>query len=71
MRVARDFAGYSMGQADTIRKAVSKKNAEDLAKLGVDDRLDVMAVSLARSVATYLTARANNNANISAQGAAQ
>lgn len=32
MRVARDFAGYSMGQADTIRKAVSKKNAEDLAK---------------------------------------
>ncbi len=32
MRVARDFAGYSMGQADNIRKAVSKKNAEDLAK---------------------------------------
>ncbi len=32
MAIARDFAGYSMGQADTIRKAVSKKNAEDLAK---------------------------------------
>jgi DNA polymerase-3 subunit alpha len=32
MRVARDFAGYSMGEADTIRKAVSKKNAEQLAK---------------------------------------
>ncbi|NJM41472.1 MAG: hypothetical protein HC853_12255, partial [Anaerolineae bacterium] len=32
MAVARDFAGYSMGEADTIRKAVSKKNAEQLAK---------------------------------------
>ena len=32
MHVARDFAGYSMGEADTIRKAVSKKNAEQLAK---------------------------------------
>ena len=32
MSVARDFAGYSMGEADTIRKAVSKKNAEQLAK---------------------------------------
>jgi DNA polymerase-3 subunit alpha len=32
MRVARDFAGYSMGEADTIRKAVSKKQADALAK---------------------------------------
>jgi DNA polymerase-3 subunit alpha len=32
MRLARDFAGYSMGEADTIRKAVSKKNAEQLMK---------------------------------------
>jgi DNA polymerase III subunit alpha len=32
MRIARDFAGYSMGEADTIRKAVSKKNAEQLTK---------------------------------------
>ncbi len=32
MAIARDFAGYSMGEADTIRKAVSKKNAEQLAK---------------------------------------
>jgi DNA polymerase-3 subunit alpha len=32
MRVARDIAGYSMGEADTIRKAVSKKNAEALMK---------------------------------------
>ncbi|UBV43148.1 N-acetylmuramoyl-L-alanine amidase [Deinococcus taeanensis] len=46
-------------------------NAEDLAKLSMDDRLKVLSVAVARSVATYLTARANNNANISAQGAAQ
>jgi len=32
MRVARDIAGYSVGEADTIRKAVSKKNAEQLLK---------------------------------------
>ena len=32
MRVARDMAGYSVGEADTIRKAVSKKNAEALLK---------------------------------------
>ncbi len=32
MRVARDFAGYSMGEADTIRKAVSKKVKEQLDK---------------------------------------
>ncbi len=32
MRVARDFAGYSMGEADTIRKAVAKKNKEELDK---------------------------------------
>lgn len=32
MRVARDFAGYSVGEADMIRKAVSKKDAAQLAK---------------------------------------
>ncbi len=32
MRVARDIAGYSVGEADTIRKAVAKKNAEQLLK---------------------------------------
>lgn len=32
MRVARDISGYSVGEADTIRKAVSKKKAEDLLK---------------------------------------
>ncbi|MCS6774089.1 MAG: DNA polymerase III subunit alpha, partial [Thermoflexales bacterium] len=32
MRVARDFAGYSMGEADTIRKAVGKKLKDQLEK---------------------------------------
>lgn len=32
MRVARDLAGYSMGEADMIRKAVAKKNKEQLDK---------------------------------------
>ncbi len=32
MRVARDIAGYSVGEADTIRKAVAKKNADALMK---------------------------------------
>ena len=32
MRVARDISGYSVGEADTIRKAVSKKKADDLLK---------------------------------------
>lgn len=41
-------------------------NAQDLARLGVDRRLQAMAVAVARSIATYLTARANNNANLGA-----
>ncbi len=31
MRVARDIAGYTMGEADMIRKAVAKKDAQQLA----------------------------------------
>nr|WP_240741667.1 N-acetylmuramoyl-L-alanine amidase [Deinococcus sp. KSM4-11] len=41
-------------------------SASDLANLGVPSRLEVMATAVARSVAVYLTARANNNANLSA-----
>lgn len=32
MRVARDIAGYSMGEADLIRKAIGKKQADELEK---------------------------------------
>ncbi|WP_034383333.1 N-acetylmuramoyl-L-alanine amidase [Deinococcus sp. YIM 77859] len=45
-------------------------NAEDRAKLSVDERLQAMSVAVARSIATYLTARANNagRANSAASG---
>ena len=46
-------------------------NAQDLATLGSAARQKVLSVAVARSVATYLTARANNNANLSAQGVTQ
>ncbi|MFT2719808.1 N-acetylmuramoyl-L-alanine amidase [Deinococcus sp. A31D244] len=58
-------------QAALLLELGWSSNSQDLANLTVDDRLQVMAVAVARSVATYLTARANNNANISAEGAAQ
>ncbi|PNY82419.1 N-acetylmuramoyl-L-alanine amidase [Deinococcus koreensis] len=57
-------------QAAVLLELGWANNAEDLAKLSVDQRLQVMAEAVARSVATYLTARATNNANVSAQGAA-
>ncbi|HEY3289123.1 MAG TPA: DNA polymerase III subunit alpha, partial [Anaerolineae bacterium] len=43
MRVARDIAGYSVGEADTIRKAVAKKNAESLFKHKVKFREGAVA----------------------------
>lgn len=41
-------------------------NSRDLANLSVERRLQALSVAVARSVATYLTARANNNANAGA-----
>ncbi|OLV17939.1 N-acetylmuramoyl-L-alanine amidase [Deinococcus marmoris] len=41
-------------------------NSKDLANLSVERRLQALSVAVARSVATYLTARANNNANVTA-----
>ncbi|MBZ9751396.1 N-acetylmuramoyl-L-alanine amidase [Deinococcus sp. HMF7604] len=58
-------------QAALLLELGWSNNAEDVAKLGVDQRLQIMAGAVARSVATYLTARANNNANISAEAGAQ
>ncbi|BDP41885.1 hypothetical protein DAETH_18540 [Deinococcus aetherius] len=48
-------------------------DAGDRAKLGVDERLQAMSVAVARSVATYLTARASNagRATPAASGARQ
>nr|WP_051668304.1 N-acetylmuramoyl-L-alanine amidase [Deinococcus frigens] len=44
-------------------------NSRDLANLSVERRLQALSVAVARSVATYLTARANNNANVGAGSA--
>ncbi|GGR88930.1 N-acetylmuramoyl-L-alanine amidase [Deinococcus sedimenti] len=43
-------------------------NAQDLATLSSAARQKILSVAVARSVATYLTARANNNANVSVPG---
>ena len=32
MQIARDVAGYSLGQADMLRRAMGKKKAEEMAK---------------------------------------
>lgn len=55
-------------QAALLMELGWASSAEDLARLAVDRRVQAMANALARSVATYLTARANNNANLGAQG---
>lgn len=36
MRIARDLAGFSMGQADVLRKAMGKKSPEEMAKMKKD-----------------------------------
>jgi DNA polymerase-3 subunit alpha len=36
MRIARDLAGFSMGQADVLRKAMGKKRPEEMAKMKKD-----------------------------------
>ena len=36
MRIARDLAGFSMGQADILRKAMGKKKPEEMAKMKKD-----------------------------------
>lgn len=36
MQISKDFAGFSGGQADTLRKAVGKKNIELMRKVKVD-----------------------------------
>lgn len=46
-------------------------NADDRARLRVDDRLQAMSVAVARSIATYLTARAANAGRAPATGAGQ
>ncbi|MFC4639527.1 N-acetylmuramoyl-L-alanine amidase [Deinococcus hohokamensis] len=66
--ISRVLALREAPQAALLMELGWASNAEDLAKLGVDSRLQVMANAVARSVATYLSARATNNANLGAGG---
>lgn len=43
-------------------------NAQDRANLGTEARVQALSVSVARSIATYLTARANNSSQVASTG---
>ncbi len=57
MRVVRDLAGFSMGQSDNVRRAMSKKKPEELAKYkslfingGVDEKGNEVDGAIKRGV---------------------
>lgn len=57
MRIVRDLAGFSMGQSDIVRRAMSKKKPAELAKYrtmfidgGVDEKGNVVEGALKRGV---------------------
>ncbi|MDO5733469.1 MAG: DNA polymerase III subunit alpha, partial [Eubacteriales bacterium] len=57
MRIVRDLAGFSMGQADIVRRAMAKKKPEELAKYeamflrgGIDEKGRQVAGAIARGV---------------------
>lgn len=57
MRIVRDLAGFSMGQADVVRRAMSKKNAQELAYYektflfgGLDEKGNKVEGCIARGV---------------------
>ncbi|GAA5512036.1 hypothetical protein Dcar01_00750 [Deinococcus carri] len=58
--VTRSLTLSEAPEASLLLELGWASNAEDRAKLGVDDRLQAMSVAVARSIATYLTARAAN-----------
>ncbi|NLV48959.1 MAG: DNA polymerase III subunit alpha [Clostridiaceae bacterium] len=57
MQIVRDLAGFSMGQSDNVRRAMSKKKPEELAKYknlflygGVDEKGNPVPGAIARGV---------------------
>lgn len=57
MRIVRDLAGFSMGQADNVRRAMSKKKPEELAKYkslfingGLDEKGNLVDGAVQRGV---------------------
>ncbi|ABF45122.1 MULTISPECIES: N-acetylmuramoyl-L-alanine amidase [Deinococcus] len=70
--VTRSLTLSEAPQAALLLELGWVSNAEDRAKLAVDDRLQAMSVAVARSIATYLTARAANAGRLApATGAGQ
>ncbi len=64
MRIAQKFAGFSLGESDILRKAISKKNAQVLdklknkfiegsIKLGYDEKLAIEIYNLIYKFANY------------------
>lgn len=57
MRIVRDLAGFSMGQSDNVRRAMSKKKPEELAKYkslflngGIDEKGRIVDGAIKRGV---------------------
>lgn len=66
--VARMITLSSAAQAALLLELGWTGNAQDRANLGTDARLQALSVSVARSIATYLTARANNSSQVASTG---
>ncbi|MHB1483179.1 MAG: DNA polymerase III subunit alpha [Saccharofermentanales bacterium] len=61
MRIVRDLAGFSMGQADNVRRAMSKKKPEELAKYkslflngGLDEKGNTVDGAVRRGVPLHI-----------------
>ncbi|WP_135229670.1 N-acetylmuramoyl-L-alanine amidase family protein [Deinococcus fonticola] len=67
--VARMLTLSETAQAALLLEVGWAGNAQDRANLGTEARMQALSVSVARSVATYLTARANNASQVASAGA--
>ncbi|ORU93087.1 MAG: DNA polymerase III subunit alpha [Cycloclasticus sp. symbiont of Bathymodiolus heckerae] len=54
MQIAQDLAGYSLGTADLLRRAMGKKKAEEMAKQREMFTTGAIANGVEESVATYI-----------------
>lgn len=54
MQIARDLAGYSLGEADLLRRAMGKKKPEEMAKQREKFTEGAVAKGIGRSVATEI-----------------
>lgn len=66
--VARSVTLSETGQAALLLELGWMGNAQDRANLSTNARVQALSVSVARSIATYLTARANNSNQVASTG---